>query len=66
MYADTDFPTLRERSECNADEMLLKAADHDRAGLYNLVSLNASKRSFVVYCICEKNTDGLPERWYTD
>jgi hypothetical protein len=64
MYADSDFRTLRKWFECDADEMLLKIAGHVRDGLYSLISLNASKHSFVVVCACSKNLEGLPEGWF--
>ncbi len=60
---NSDFSILRKWFDKDVDWMLLKAASHIEMGLYRIVSISASKHSFVVVCICEKMMADFPDGW---
>ncbi|KAK5991542.1 hypothetical protein PT974_09826 [Cladobotryum mycophilum] len=65
MYADSTFKTFRwTPGSVDIDTMIIKVARHVEQGLYSIISLNASKHSLTVFCVCEKNWEDLPEGWH--
>jgi hypothetical protein len=64
MYADpTDhaFITFRKWAGEDVDTMFQIVAKQIKLGLYRLISVNASKHSFIVVCVSEKSLDEFPE-----
>lgn len=50
MHAASDFRTLRAAGNGTVEEELIKAADYVKNGCFKIVSISASKNSFVVVC----------------
>jgi hypothetical protein len=53
MHAGSDFITVRSGSEDPVEDVLLEVAKHVKEGCYKIVSISASKHSFVVVCSTE-------------
>ena len=67
MYADSTFTTFRWiPGDVDIDTMIVRVARHVKQGIYSIISLNASKHSLTVVCVCEKNWEDLPRGWYCD
>jgi len=54
MYVHSDFITFRKQSSLSVDRVLLEVAKHVEDGLYSIISISASKHSFVVVCGTKK------------
>ena len=61
MNADAGFITFRKAFKDDLDAMLMRFANHVELGMYNLISVNASKYSFVVVCISNKQIKDFPK-----
>lgn len=61
MYADAGFITFRNWFKDDLDAMFLRVAKHVELGMYKLVSVSASKHSFVVVCISDKQIVDFPD-----
>lgn len=53
MNSASDFTTVRSGGEGSVDDILLEVATHVKDGCYKIVSISASKHSFVVVCSTE-------------
>ena len=65
MHAGSDFTTIRGGGENSVEDVLLEVATHVKDGCYKIVSISASKHSFVVVCSTELSkaelwTKGFP------
>jgi len=57
----TSFTSFRKWFRLDVNEMFVKVAGHVEMGLYRIISVNASKHSFVVVCISDKKIEDFPE-----
>jgi hypothetical protein len=60
MNADAGFTTFRKWSWEGLDAMMIQVARHVQMGLYQLISVSASKHSFVVVCVSNKKIEDFP------
>lgn len=56
----SDFGGLRGRYDRDINFMIQLVAGHVAQGLYTILSLNATKHSLVVVCICEQMRADMP------
>ncbi len=61
MNAGSGFITFRKWFTMDVNEMLVKVAGHVEMGLYQIISVNASKHSLVVVCVSDKKIEEFPE-----
>lgn len=57
----TSFITFRKWFVLDINEMLIKVAGHVEMGLYQIISVNATKHSLVVVCVSNKKLEEFPE-----
>ena len=53
----SDFSTFRQQRDEDINSLLQMVGRHLVRGLYSIVSLNASKHSLTITCICERMLD---------
>lgn len=61
MYSESDFISTRTWCAKDVNWVLLQVARHVEQGLYRIISISASKHSFVVVCASEKQCKDLSE-----
>ena len=64
MHAGSDFMTSRMGSEGSVEEILLQVAKQVENGCYKIVSISASKHSFVIVFSTELSRAELRERGF--
>lgn len=52
--------------DCDINALLLKVAKHVEAGLYFIISMNASPHFLTVVCGCQKMEKDFPEDMWRD
>lgn len=57
MDCGSSLTTFRKWFSCDVNELYLKVGDHVRQGLYTIISINASKHSFMIICATSKNQE---------
>lgn len=63
---DTDWSTLRKQYDSDIDLLIQMVGQHLAQGLYTIVSLNATKHSLTVNCICEKMTSEVLKSLFSE
>jgi hypothetical protein len=64
MHAVSDFRTLRAAGDGTVEEELIKAANYVKNGCFKIVSISASKNSFVVVCSTPLSSEELKEKGF--
>lgn len=64
MHAASDFRTLRQAGNGTVEEELIKAANYVKNGCFKIVSISASKNSFVVVCSTPLSSKELNEKGF--
>lgn len=64
MHAASDFRTLRAAGDGTVEEELIKAANYVKNGCFKIVSISASKNSFVVVCSTPLSSKELNEKGF--
>lgn len=64
MHAASDFRTSRGASDSTVEEELIRAADYVKNGCFKIVSISASKHSFVVVCSTPLSSKELKEKGF--
>ncbi|KIN03015.1 hypothetical protein OIDMADRAFT_144122 [Oidiodendron maius Zn] len=64
MHAASDFRTIREVGAGTVEEELVKAASYVKNGCFKIVSLSASKNSFVLVCSTPLSSKELNEKGF--
>lgn len=65
MDADSDFTTLRKWSQLSIDRLFVNVAVLVAGGSFSIISLQASKYSFVAIVKCEKGWEEVGEKVIT-
>ena len=65
MNCRSDFTAIRKWFAMSVDELYLKVGEHVRQGLYSIISINASKHSFMVICATTKDKNEFSEDCWT-
>jgi hypothetical protein len=55
------FVTFRKWITEDVDALVQRVAGHVQQGLYSLISMQVSKHSLVVICVCSKAIEDFPE-----
>ncbi len=64
MHAGSDFQTFRAAGKGPVEEVLLQVAQHVKNECYKIISINASKHSFVVVMTTELSREVLEARGF--
>lgn len=64
MHAASDFRTIRAAGEGTIEEELIKAASYIMSGCFKVVSIGASKKSFVLVCSTALSSKELKEKGF--
>ncbi|UKZ83594.1 hypothetical protein TrVFT333_011403 [Trichoderma virens FT-333] len=64
MHAGSDFRTFRAASDGTVEEELIRAANYVKSGCFKIVSISASKNSFVVVCSTPLSSKELNEKGF--
>jgi len=64
MHAASDFRTIRAAGEGTVEEELVKAASYIMSGCFKVVSISASKNSFVLVCSTALSSKELNEKGF--
>ncbi|KAL7894912.1 hypothetical protein HDV63DRAFT_396535 [Trichoderma sp. SZMC 28014] len=64
MHAASDFRTVRRGSNGTVEEELINAAHYVKNGCFKIVSISASKNSFVVVCSTPLSSEELEEKGF--
>lgn len=64
MHAASDFQTVRAASDGTVEEELGKAAKYVNNGCFEIVSISASKHSFVLVCSTPLSSKELNEKGF--
>ncbi|KAH8129729.1 hypothetical protein ACSS6W_007539 [Trichoderma asperelloides] len=64
MHAASDFRTLRAAGDGTVEEELIKAANYVKNGCFKIVSISASKNSFVLVCSTPLSSKELEEKGF--
>jgi pectin methylesterase-like acyl-CoA thioesterase len=64
MHAASDFRTIRAALNGTVEEELIRAANHVKNGCFKIVSISASKNSFVVVCSTPLSSEELMEKGF--
>lgn len=61
MYDGSNVTAIRKWFALGVNAMLVRVAEHVQMGLCSIISISASKHSFVVVCACHKDREEFPE-----
>ncbi|PMD18903.1 hypothetical protein NA56DRAFT_209527 [Hyaloscypha hepaticicola] len=64
MHAASDFRTIRAAGEGTVEQELIKAASYIMSGCFKVVSISASKKSFVLVCSTALSSKELKEKGF--